>query len=79
MSDRMIKMGNRVWNAAKFCAAKGGGNARTGIVTAGEVAKQAGVSIVTARKYLKMAVERGAISSYDVQYAPTTLFVFEGE
>jgi len=76
MSNRMIKMGNRVWEAAQRCAVKGVGHPRTGIVTVGEVAREAGVSAPTARKYMRLACEQGVCDSYKIGY-PQEIFVFE--
>jgi len=76
MSNREVKMGTRVWEAAMRCAKKGVSHPRTGIVTVGEVAFEAGVSKPTARKYMRLAAEAGACDSYRVNY-PQEIFVFE--
>jgi len=78
MSNREIKMGTRVWEAALVCANKGVAHPRTGIVTVGEVAREAGVSAPTARKYMRLAAGQGACNSYRVQY-PQEIFVFDTE
>jgi len=61
MSNRMIKMGNKIWFAFGEALSAGGGGEGFR-VRISEIAKHASVSKPTIQKYMDMAVSKGSAS-----------------
>jgi len=65
MSQTQFRNAEKIWEALTFLVAETEGFGWKGIwFSAGQVARRAGMSYPTARKYLEMAYEQGAVMRY---------------